>query len=82
MLLANRNENNRSSFNFGKFQRCFRGVAGGGAAPAVLGLPPFVLCHHLQQVGSEHGLNFEDELRVSPTCRGGTSTSRSQLHYF
>lgn len=64
MLLANRNENNRSSFNFGKFQRCFCGVAGGGAAPAVLGLPPFVLCHHLQQVGSEHGLNFEDELRV------------------
>lgn len=45
-------------------------------------------CHHLfsaitcEQVGSEHGLNFEDELRVSPTCRGGTSTSRSQLHYF
>lgn len=45
-------------------------------------------CHRLfsaitcEQVGSEHGLHFEDELRVSPTCRGGTSTSRSQLHYF
>lgn len=83
MLLANRNENNRSSFNFGKVQRCFRGLAGGGAAPAVLGLPSGF--HRLfsaipcEQVGSEHGLHLEDELRVSPTCRGGTSTSRSQL---